>query len=290
MDNLFSALLASGIAGGGGGGGSYTAGDGLSINDNEISVIPATTEALGGVIIGDGLGVDENGVLSTTNDVVYTAGNGIALTDAPFALNAETVENTEYLFNTQVTAKIDSRTYTKYNTEPALGAIIYGDNYSQPYFVGLTADSVKYGTDYDSHILPTTDHPSFVYKGVTWYYSGNDYGMSGDNVDSSGHMQKLPGTYTYATESDLQDIARAIIDVAGIVTDPIKSISAKLGEGLSFDTNNAIKVNGLSELQAKTVGMSTGGSNYIVVGGIPFYVSSTAPTGNIPDGSIGVGW
>lgn len=30
--------------------------------------------------------------------------------------------------------------------------------------------------------------------------------------------------------------------------------------------------------------------NYFVVNGIRVYVSSTAPTGNIPDGSIGVGW
>lgn len=32
----------------------------------------------------------------------------------------------------------------------------------------------------------------------------------------------------------------------------------------------------------------TGG--YIVVNGIRIYVASTAPTGTIPDGSIGLGW
>ena len=53
-----------------------------------------------------------------------------------------------------------------------------------------------------------------------------------------------------------------------------------------IDTN---KTNILAE-QAKTVGMSAGGSNYITVGGIRVYVSSTAPTGDIPDGSVGVGW
>lgn len=42
-----------------------------------------------------------------------------------------------------------------------------------------------------------------------------------------------------------------------------------------IDTN---KNNILSE-QAKTVGMSEGGSNYITVGGIRVYVSATAPTG-----------
>lgn len=46
----------------------------------------------------------------------------------------------------------------------------------------------------------------------------------------------------------------------------------------------------LATEQAKTVGMSEGGSNYITVGGIRIYVSTTVPTGTIPDGSIGVGW
>lgn len=32
----------------------------------------------------------------------------------------------------------------------------------------------------------------------------------------------------------------------------------------------------------------TGG--YVIINGIRLYVSSTAPTGDIPDGSIGVGW
>jgi len=45
----------------------------------------------------------------------------------------------------------------------------------------------------------------------------------------------------------------------------------------------------LSE-QAKTTGMTEGGSNYITVNGVRLYVSSTAPTGDIPDGSVGVGW
>lgn len=49
------------------------------------------------------------------------------------------------------------------------------------------------------------------------------------------------------------------------------------------------KNNILSE-QAKTTGMTEGGSNYITVGGIRVYVSATAPTGEIPDGSVGVGW
>lgn len=36
--------------------------------------------------------------------------------------------------------------------------------------------------------------------------------------------------------------------------------------------------------------IALGGNGYALINGIPFYVSSTAPTGNIPDGSVGVGW
>lgn len=32
------------------------------------------------------------------------------------------------------------------------------------------------------------------------------------------------------------------------------------------------------------------GPNYVQIGDIRLYVSSTEPTGDIPDGSIGVGW
>lgn len=52
----------------------------------------------------------------------------------------------------------------------------------------------------------------------------------------------------------------------------------------------ATNADDISDEQDKTVGMGEGGSNYITVGGVRVYVSSTAPTGNIPDGSVGVGW
>lgn len=42
-----------------------------------------------------------------------------------------------------------------------------------------------------------------------------------------------------------------------------------------IDTNK----NNISSEQAKTTGMTEGGSNYITVGGIRVYVSATAPTG-----------
>lgn len=54
-------------------------------------------------------------------------------------------------------------------------------------------------------------------------------------------------------------------------------------EKLQEDENN------ISSEQTKTTGMTAGGSDYITVGGIRVYVSATAPTGDIPDGSIWIG-
>ena len=35
---------------------------------------------------------------------------------------------------------------------------------------------------------------------------------------------------------------------------------------------------------------SSGGNGYALINNIRLYVASSAPTGNIPDGSVGVGW
>ena len=283
MDNLFSALLASGIAGGGGGGGSYTAGDGLSINGNEISVIPATSETLGGVIIGDGLEVDESGALSVVggSGTEYVAGQGIAFN--PVGFNPDPA----YYFTSKVECKLGSRTFTKFNEEPAVAFVITNSNdFSGPVYVGHTEDSVKFTQDYN-YVVSDPDG-SFEYQGYTWYYSHLGFFMPGSYTDALGNLQKF--TAYRPSEAQMLDVYKTMIDLARAVPSDDKAISAKLGEGLSFDDNDAIKVNGLSEVQAKTVGMSEGGSNYITVGGIRVYVSSTAPTGNIPDGSVGVGW
>ena len=67
-------------------------------------------------------------------------------------------------------------------------------------------------------------------------------------------------------------------------TDTLNQAIGKLEKRVSDNENDI-----LTE-QAKTTGMTEGGSNYITVGGIRVYVSATVPTDNIPDGSVGVGW
>lgn len=73
---------------------------------------------------------------------------------------------------------------------------------------------------------------------------------------------------------------------------PTTAQLAAMNSGITSEDVEQISTNenNISSEQAKTTGMTEGGSNYITVGGIRVYVSATAPTGNIPDGSVGVGW
>lgn len=93
----------------------------------------------------------------------------------------------------------------------------------------------------------------------------------GNNIKQT-YQTKIDSTHKLS--SDLVDDSSSVNKFA---------TAAQLSQ---IETN---KNNILSE-QTKTVGMAEGGTNYITVGGIRVYVSATAPTGDIPDGSVGVGW
>lgn len=106
----------------------------------------------------------------------------------------------------------------------------------------------------------------FLFDGTKWHEFG----------DLSGLASKDIGAMTgYAKASTGSAIA---------TTDTLNQAIGKVEKRVDVNENN------ISSEQAKTTGMTEGGSNYITVGGIRVYVSSTAPTGNIPDGSVGVGW
>ena len=70
--------------------------------------------------------------------------------------------------------------------------------------------------------------------------------------------------------------AKAIADQYGNVIDTTYAKDADLD---ALTTRVGTNANNILSEQAKTTGMSEGGSNYITVGGIRVYVSATAPTG-----------
>ena len=89
-----------------------------------------------------------------------------------------------------------------------------------------------------------------------WAFTDKDYKLISKSADGAG---MTGGTVTAPTNA-----AYCIIN----------STTATLGFCGIYGVKDDI-----SELQGKTTGMSEGGSNYITVGGIRVYVSSTAPTG-----------
>lgn len=111
----------------------------------------------------------------------------------------------------------------------------------------------------------------------TQVVKGDDSRLT-DNRNPTAHNQ------TSDTINAMTGYSKAQADSAIAASDTLNTAIGKLE--YKVDVN---KTNILSE-QAKTTGMTEGGSNYITVGGIRVYVSATAPTGDIPDGSVGVGW
>ena len=93
---------------------------------------------------------------------------------------------------------------------------------------------------------------------------------------------------TYATKNELSGKQDAI------------DSSHKLDAGLVDDTNSTNKFATSAQLSQIATNQSnidgqqnttaSGGNGYALINGIRLYVSSTAPTGDIPDGSVGVGW
>lgn len=108
----------------------------------------------------------------------------------------------------------------------------------------------------------------FLFTGTRWREFGDLSGLNADMIDDANTTNKFVTTSEKTTWNDKQNALNQTQMNAvnsGITTEDVSQI----------ETN---KNNILSE-QAKTTGMTAGGSNYITVGGIRVYVSATAPTG-----------
>lgn len=220
-------------------------GNGLTVNaSNELEVdLPVASDStLGGVIVGDGLSIDENGVLSATT---YLAGDGIGINPYGGLL----VENTEYYFDTPVSCEIRgsfNRTFQKTTADPALGVIwkCYdnGNLWGGPLFVGLTADAVKYTTEGTTYNAKGT----FTYLGRTWYYSDTSYYVQNpQDHDYLGNLQVFTDAYDYVT--DVVDAAKRLIDTAHVYTNNQEEISVKIGQRLKIESDGSVNAKGYLE-------------------------------------------
>lgn len=119
-----------------------------------------------------------------------------------------------------------------------------------------------------------------------------DSKLDSDDVDdalSEESENPVQNKVITTTIGDVDEVIQGVL-TRGFV--PTEEQLEAMNSGITANDVAQIETNkeDIIDEQAKTVGMSEGGSNYVTIGGIPFYVSATPPTGDIPDGAIGVGW
>ena len=99
-------------------------------------------------------------------------------------------------------------------------------------------------------------HKEFLFDGTKWHEFGDLSGLS---------------------SKDIGAMTNYVIALTAAAIDPSDTLNQAIGK-----------------LEKSIVGqqntIALGGNGYAIINGVRLYISSTAPTGNIPDGSVGVGW
>lgn len=126
------------------------------------------------------------------------------------------------------------------------------------------------------------------YRGSVNYY--ND--LPNDAAEGDSYTVKYAGTtgsvedgteYTWGYDTDTQTFAWISFSKNAYSK---AETDALLADKQTQITANTSAIIGQQNATTDTVA----GNGYAIINGIRLYVSSTAPTGNIPDGSVGVGW
>ena len=145
----------------------------------------------------------------------------------------------------------------------------------------------------------------FLFDGTKWHEFGDLSGLSSKDIGAMTNYAKAQSASAIATSDTLNQAVGKLeykVDLkqnevlgswtAGTAT----SHSTPAGTDTvlqalqKIDNNQRLDETNISSLQEKTSSMGTAGTNYITVNSIRIYVSSTAPTGDIPDGSVGLGF
>ena len=125
----------------------------------------------------------------------------------------------------------------------------------------ITIDGQSYTAQPNDAVI--YGNKEFLFDGTKWHEFG----------DLSGLASKDIGAMT--------NYVKAQTGAAITTTDTLNEAIGKVEKRVD-ENQNAI------DGQQNTT--ASGGNGYALINGIRLYVSSTAPTDNIPDGSVGVGW
>lgn len=184
--------------------------DGLEIDpdDNTINVTPATTQTIGGIIVGNNLSIDANGVLSATGGACYTAGNGINIRTESIVSEYDT--SSEYYSIDETDLGTIGSSFTLTSERAALPkyafvASHYNNNWNGPVLFSKNPEAVKYDTrGYTSNPV------AFTYNNETWYRSDNGYWYQNSSISTNIKVDDLTGVVY--DESDLVDYICSLLD------------------------------------------------------------------------------
>lgn len=148
---------------------------------------------------------------------------------------------------------------------------------------GATTNPIQIdGNDYTAQIndLVFYGNKEFLFTANGWREVGDITNLNADMIDDTNTTKKFTNATEKETWNGKQDSTLATWTPGSATTHSTPAVDDTITEALQKIDNNQRndEANILAE-QAKTTGMSEGGSNYITVGSIRLYVSATAPTG-----------
>lgn len=185
-----------------------------------------------------------------------------------------------------------SKKYTDQVTQSLMGGVHYRGSVS--YYDGLPANP----TEGDSYTVKYAGSSGSVEDGTeyTWGYDTdtNDYAWISfsKNAYSKAETDVLLGSKQNTIDSN-HTLDGSLVspltgyeksETGGQDVSPNDSLNGALGKVEKRVSDNETNISN----QQDTI--ANGGNGYAIINGIRVYVSSTAPTGDIPDGSVGVGW
>lgn len=203
---------------------SYTTEEQTKLAGLENYTLPiASANTLGGVKVGDGLSIDQDGILSSDGSTVYRAGAGISIETASGGDPSIYDTTHPYYSDTQTSAILDCpgrrRTYTRTTTNPAYVVISRVKNTGgSPYYwytVYVISKNINdtlcnfLDSDHFSGRSSTADAVSVTIDGTTWY--GNGYMISLGDIDPVGDVNEVV-PYFESEETSATDTVAAILD------------------------------------------------------------------------------
>jgi len=216
--------------------------------------------------------LDEHGFVPLENlpPEIYERMYGVADDDARFDLTTDEVQNGDVVFvnNTQIMYLVVDE--TKLDSE---------DGYRE-FAAGIAAKAVA---DKDGNQIDTTYATKSEVAGKQDTIDSS-HKLDADLVDDSNSTNKFTSAAEKAAWNGKQDAIDSNHKLdADLVDDSSATHKFATSAQLSQIATNQSNIDGQQNATA------LGGNGYAIINGIRLYVSSTAPTGDIPDGSVGVG-